>query len=98
MEGVAVLSPVLGSRVEQVWQVSDRAAAHTEAFGQVWPLSSLPLRSVNHSLQGCELEENKDGYEHGRRWGVLTVGVDAHLVNTVVLVLFIYPQSSRVHL
>lgn len=44
-----------------------------------------------------ELEENKDGYEHRRRLGVLTADVDAHLVNTVVLVLFVCPQSCRVH-
>lgn len=41
----------------------------------------------------CELEDNKDGYEHRRRQGVLTVE-DAQLVNTVVLVLLVYPQSS----
>lgn len=53
--GVAVFSPVLGSRVEQVWQVSDSAAAHTGALGQVWPLNSLPLRSANNSLQGQDV-------------------------------------------
>lgn len=55
MEGVAVLSPVLGSTVEQVWQVSDSAAAHTDTLGQVWPLSSLPLRLANNSLQGQDV-------------------------------------------
>lgn len=45
----------------------------------------------------CELEENEDGYEHRRRQRVLTVDVDAHLVNTVVFVLLVYPQSSGVH-
>lgn len=38
----------------------------------------------------CELEENKDGCEHRRRWEVFTVGVDVPLVNTVVLVLLVY--------
>lgn len=37
----------------------------------------------------CELEDNKDRYEHRRRQGVLTVE-DAHLVNTEVLVLLVY--------
>lgn len=42
-----------------------------------------------------ELEENKDGHEHRRRQRVLTVDGEAHLVNTVVLVLLVYLQSSE---
>ena len=45
----------------------------------------------------CELEENEDEYEHRRRLGVLTADADAHLVNTVGLVLLVSPQSCRVH-
>lgn len=41
----------------------------------------------------CELEENEDEYEHKRRLGVLTADVDAHLLNTVVLVLLVYPKA-----
>lgn len=44
-----------------------------------------------------ELEENEDEYEHRRRQRILTLDGDAYLVNTVVLVLLVYPQSSQVH-
>lgn len=45
-----MLSPVLGSTLEQVWQVSDSAAAHTGEIGQVWP-----VRAANSSLQGQDV-------------------------------------------